>query len=58
VNRITSRFVLLIATAAVAPLVVYGVVSVSSLRKGTQVSVREGNLRVAQQIAEQVRLYL
>jgi signal transduction histidine kinase len=58
VNRITSRFVLLIATAAVAPLVVYGVVSVGSLRSGTQVSVREGNLRVAQQIAEQVRLYL
>jgi signal transduction histidine kinase len=58
VNRITSRFVLLIATAAVAPLVVYGVVSVNSLRNGTQVSVREGNLRVARQIAEQVRLYL
>ncbi len=57
-NRITSRFVLLIATAAVAPLVVYGVVSVNSLRRGTYVSVREGNLRVARQVAEQVRLYL
>lgn len=57
-KSITSRFVLLIGTAAVAPLVIYGVVSVSSLRSGTQVSVREGNLRVAQQIAEQVHLYL
>ncbi len=58
VKRITSRFVLLIATAAVAPLVVYGFVSVSSLRKGTQESVRTGNQRVATQVAEQVGLYI
>src|SRR5688500_19993001 len=55
---ITSRFVMLIATAAVAPLVIYGLVSVTSLRRGTQSSVREGNLRVAEQIAEQLRLYI
>ena len=36
VRRITSRFVLLIATAAVLPLVVYGVVSINSLRSGTE----------------------
>jgi signal transduction histidine kinase len=57
-RRITSRFVMLIATAAVAPLVIYGLVSVTSLRRGTQSSVREGNLRVAEQIAEQLRLYI
>jgi signal transduction histidine kinase len=57
-RRITSRFVLLIATAAIAPLIVYGAVSVSSLRRGTNDSVREGNQRVATQVAEQIDLYL
>jgi signal transduction histidine kinase len=57
-TRITSRFVLLIATAAVAPLVIYGVISVSWLRGGTQESVREGNLRVAGQVAGQIQQYV
>ena len=35
-RRITSRFVLLIASAAIAPLVVYGVVSIVGLRTGTE----------------------
>jgi signal transduction histidine kinase len=55
-RRITSRFVLLIATAAILPLVVYGAVSITSLRRGTSSSVEEGNQRVAQQIAEQIEL--
>jgi signal transduction histidine kinase len=58
VKRITSRFVLLIATAAVAPLVIYGAVSVSSLRSGTRESVTEGNLKVAKQVAEQIDMYM
>jgi signal transduction histidine kinase len=58
VRRITSRFVLLIATAAVLPLVVYGVVSVWSLRGGTDYSVRAGNLNVATQAAEEVGMYM
>lgn len=57
-RRITSRFVLLIATAAIAPLVVYGAISVTSLRQGTNSSVRDGNLMVARQVAEQVNLYV
>ena len=57
-TSITNRFVLLIATAAVAPLLVYGIVSVTSLRTGTQTSVIDGNLRVADQIAERIRLYI
>ena len=57
-RRITSRFVLLIAAAAVAPLVLYGVVSVTSLRQGTNSSVQDGNLKVAKQVAEQVNLYV
>jgi signal transduction histidine kinase len=57
-RRITSRFVLLIATAAVLPLVVYGIVSVNSLRTGTGASIRDGNLKVATQAVEQVSMYL
>ena len=56
-TRITSRFVLLIASAAVAPLILYGVISVGYLRSGTQESVREGNRQVAGQVSERIRLY-
>lgn len=54
---ITFRFVLLIATAAVFPLLVNGLISVESLRRGTEQSVRGGNLEVAKQIAQQIALY-
>ncbi|HTM24173.1 MAG TPA: sensor histidine kinase [Vicinamibacterales bacterium] len=57
-RRITSRFVLLIATAAVLPLVIYGAVSIRSLRNGTRASVTDGNLKVATQVAEQVSMYM
>ena len=57
-RRITSRFVLLIATAAVLPLVIFGWVSISSLRSGTETSVREGNGKVARQAAEQIGMYM
>jgi signal transduction histidine kinase len=55
---IASRFAMLIATAAVLPLVVYGGVSLWSLRTGTQRSVRDGNLNVAMRAADQVHLYI
>ena len=57
-TRITSRFVLMIATAAIAPLLVYGGISLWQLRSGTRESVLEGNLRVARQIAEQIDDYI
>ena len=57
-NGITSRFVMLIATAAVAPLMIFGAVSFNRLFEGTQTSVMEGNLRVAEQVARQLKLYL
>ena len=56
-KRITGRFVLLIATAAVLPLLLYGSVSVSKLTDGTERSVSRGNQAVAQQIAAQIKLY-
>jgi signal transduction histidine kinase len=58
VRRITSRFVLLIATAAVLPLVVYGIVSIDSLRSGTGTSVKEGNLKVGKQVAEEIAMFM
>jgi signal transduction histidine kinase len=57
-RRITSRFVMLIATAAVAPLVIYGLVSIRTLAGGTEESVRLGNKRVAEQVASQLKLYI
>jgi signal transduction histidine kinase len=55
---LTGRFVLLIATVAIAPLVIYGVVSVSRLSAATQTSVTAGNLRVAQEVAERISQYV
>jgi signal transduction histidine kinase len=56
-SRITARFVLLIATAAILPLVVYGLISMQSLQQGTRQSVSKGNRAVAQQIAGRIALY-
>src|SRR4029450_354052 len=56
-TRITSRFVLLIATAAVAPLVLYGLISVTHLRRGPKDSGPNGNLQVAGQVSDRIRLY-
>ena len=57
-RSITSRFVMLIATAAVAPLVIYGVVSVRQLRSGTEESVTKGNLGIATRAAAQINQYV
>jgi signal transduction histidine kinase len=57
-TRITSRFVLLIASAAMAPLVIYGVISILNLQAGTEQSVSTGNHRVATQVAQQISQYI
>jgi signal transduction histidine kinase len=57
-RSITTRFVMLVATAAVAPLVLYGAVSVYSLRAGTRQSVIDGNRNVAARAAEQIDQYM
>ncbi len=54
---ITGRFVLLIGTAAVLPLLIYGAISVTSLQRGTEQSVGNGNQALAKQVAEQIELY-
>ena len=57
-TRISTRFALLLAAAAVVPLLGYGAVSVFSLRAGAQEAVILGNLNVARQVAEQIELYV
>ena len=52
------RFAVMLATAAVVPLLTYGAVSVYSLRDGTRRIVEDGNLNVARQVGEQVRRYI
>jgi len=56
--KITGRFVSAVATAAVAPLLVFGIVSIYSLRTANETSVAEGNLNVARQVAQQVAQYM
>ncbi len=55
---ITARFVLLVATAAVLPLLIFGVVALSSLGTATTRSVIAGNLNIATRAAEQIDLYV
>jgi len=57
-NRIGTRFVLLLAAAAILPLLAYGGVSMYSLRKGTEQSVTEGNLNVARRAAAEISHYV
>ena len=57
-KRITSRFVVLLAAAGILPLLLYGAVSIFSLREGTRRSVIAGNENVARRVAEQIGLYV
>ena len=57
-KKITTRFALLLAAAAVLPLVAYGILSIISLTRGAQQAVIAGNLNVARQVTEQIELYI
>jgi two-component system, NtrC family, sensor kinase len=58
IRRISTRFALLLGTAAVAPLLLYGLVSIISLQRGTRDSVVNGNRNVAVRAAEEIRRYV
>ena len=58
IRRIAHRFALLLALAAVVPLVAYGVISIWSLQRGTRESVITGNENVATRAAEEIRRYV
>src|SRR5262249_48815935 len=58
IRRIAARFALLLALAAVVPLVAYGAISILSLQRGTRDSVVAGNQNVATRAAEEIRRYV
>jgi signal transduction histidine kinase len=58
IRRISVRFALLLAAAAVLPLLAYGVVSLMSLERGTRQTVIQGNVNVATRAAEEIRRYV
>jgi signal transduction histidine kinase len=58
IRHIAVRFALLLALAAVVPLVFYGIVSILSLQRGTRSSIIAGNENVATRAAEEIRRYV
>ncbi len=58
IRHIAMRFALLLALAAVVPLVAYGLISILSLQQGTHDSVVAGNQNVATRAAEELRRYI
>jgi signal transduction histidine kinase len=58
IRHIATRLALLLALAAVVPLVAYGLVSILSLQEGTHDSVVAGNQNVATRAAEEIRRHL
>src|SRR5436190_24304456 len=58
IRHISTRFALLLAAAAVVPLVAYGFVSILSLRTGTRDSVVAGNINVATRAATEIGRYV
>src|SRR3954466_7727486 len=58
IKRIAVRFALLVAVAALLPLIAYGAISLLSLQRGTRESVITGNQNVATRAAEEIRRYV
>ncbi len=58
IRHLSTRFALLLAAAAVLPLLAFGVASLMSLQRGTRDSVVNGNVNVATRAAEEIRRYV
>ena len=58
ISGIRGQFALILALAAVLPLVGYGVVSILNLQRGTREYIVTGNDRVASRAAEEIRRYI
>ena len=58
IRRISTRFAIILAVAAVIPLLAYGFVSIISLQRGTRASVLAGNQNVAARAAEEISRYV
>jgi two-component system, NtrC family, sensor kinase len=57
-NRISRRFALMMAAAAVVPLLAYGAVSIVSVRSGAEQAVRQGNQDVARRVGDLIEAYV
>jgi signal transduction histidine kinase len=58
ISGIRGQFALILALAAVVPLIGYGLVSIVSLQSGTRQSVVGRNLGIAKRAAEEIRRYV
>src|SRR5262245_27632383 len=58
IRHLATRFALLLATAAIVPLIAYGFASIVSLRMGTRESVISGNINVATRAATEIGRYV
>jgi signal transduction histidine kinase len=58
ISGIKAQFALILALAAVVPLMGYGLISLLSLQGGTRENVITGNQRVATRAAEEIRRYV
>jgi signal transduction histidine kinase len=58
IRHIAVRFALILAVAAIVPLIAYGAWSLFTLQRGTRDSVVAGNLNVATRAAEEIRRYV
>ncbi len=58
ISGIRGQFALILALAAILPLIGYGLISILSLQSGTRNSVGAGNLGSASRAAEEIRRYV
>ena len=57
-KKISTRFAVMMAAAAVVPLLAYGAVSIVSVRSGARQAVISGNREVARRVGEQIEQYV
>ena len=57
-QRISTKLIILLVSAALIPLVLFGIFSIMASRAATYRSVSEGNLNVAKRAADQIELYV
>jgi len=57
-KRISTKLIILLVSAALIPLVLFGIFSIVASRAANYSSVSEGNLNVAKRAADQIELYV
>jgi signal transduction histidine kinase len=57
-KRISTKLIILLVSAALIPLVLFGIFSIMASRAANYQSVSEGNLNVARRAADQIGLYV